>query len=114
MIGVVRVQDQEPFVSEFFELFKVPWEWCVATRQYDAVITTGNTDTLPQAKLLIVCGPEKKSCDLAEITKLSLGSEVVLLEHEGCRFPIYREVSGLEVAPYTHPENTRNGRSRWG
>jgi hypothetical protein len=96
MIGVVCVQDQEPFVSELFELFKVPWEWCVATRQYDVVITTGNTDALPQAKLLIVFGPEKKSCDLAEITTLSLSSEAVLLEHEGCRFPIYREVSGLK------------------
>jgi hypothetical protein len=96
MIGVACVQGQEPFVSEFFELFKVQWEWCVATRQYDVVITTGNTDALPQAKLLIVFGPEKKSCDLAEIAKLSVGSEAVLLEHEGHRFPIYREVSALK------------------
>ena len=96
MIGIACVQDQEPFVSELFELFKVPWEWCVATRQYDVVITTGNSDPLPQAKLLIVSGPEKKSCDLAEITKLSLSSEAVLLEHEGCRVPIYREVSGIK------------------
>ena len=96
MIGVVCVQDQEPFVSELFELFKVPWEWCVAARQYDVVITTGNTDPLPQAKLLIVCGPENKSCDVGELTKLSLSSETVLLEHEGPSFPIYGGVSYLE------------------
>ena len=96
MIGVVCVQHQRPFVTELFELFKVPWEWCVATKQYDVVITTGNTDPLPLAKLLIVFGPEKKSCDFAEIAKLSLGSEAVLLEHDGRRFPIYREVSGLK------------------
>ena len=96
MIGVVCVQHQRPFVTELFELFKVPWEWCVATKQYDVVITTGNTDPLPLAKLLIVFGPEKKSCDFGEIAKLSLGSEAVLLEHDGRRFPIYREVSGLK------------------
>lgn len=95
MIGVMCAQQQRPFVTELFELFKVPWEWCVATKQYDVVITTENSDP-PLAKLLIVFGPEKKSSDIAEIASLSLGSEAVLLEHEGQRFPIYREVSALK------------------
>ena len=96
MIGVVCVQDQEPFVSELFELFKVPWEWCIDTRQYDVVISTGNTDALPQTKLLIVFSSEKKSCDVGELTKRSLSSGTVLLEHEGHSFPVYGGVSCLE------------------
>ena len=96
MIGVICAKNKAPLVAEFFELFKVPWEWYVETKRYDVVIVTGGADIIPQAKLVVVCGSERKSCDLGSVTGLTTKSEIVLLDHDACQFPIYGKLAYFE------------------
>lgn len=85
-----------PFATEFFELFKVPWEWYVETKRYDVVIVTGGADVIPQAKLVVVFGSERKSCDLGPVTGLTAKSETVLLEHNANQIPVYGKLACFE------------------
>jgi hypothetical protein len=103
MIGIICDKKQRPFVEEFFELFKVPWEFYVATRRYEVVIVAGHTDAIPQAKLGIVFGSERKPHDFGHFSKLSQKSATVLVDYAGCRFPIYRELSSLDLESYYEP-----------
>jgi len=96
MIGIVCVRGQERVVSELFELFKVPWEWYVEAKQYDVVIVTGDVNVFPQAKLLVVCGSERKSCDLGPVTRLTAKPEAMLVEHGDCQLPIYGRLACFE------------------
>jgi hypothetical protein len=96
MIGIICDKNQRPFVAEFFELFKVQWEYCVDARQYDVVIVTGHTDARPQARLMIAFGSKKKSYDLGQVTQRSLRPEPVILEHEGYKFPVYGMLAKIE------------------
>lgn len=96
MIGVICDKTKRPFVTEFFELFKVPWEWYVETKPYDVVIVSGSADAIPQAKLVVIFGSEKKSCDLGPVTGLIAKSETVLLEHKACEIPVYGKLACFE------------------
>jgi hypothetical protein len=58
MIGVICEDSQKPFVSEFFQLFKTPWEFYVHSKTYDVVIVTYDIATLPDAKLVMVFSPK--------------------------------------------------------
>jgi hypothetical protein len=41
-IGVICRPDERPWVEEFFQLFKTPWEFYVPDKPYAVVISTGN------------------------------------------------------------------------
>lgn len=110
MIGVICDNARMPFASEFFELFKVPWEWYVETKRYDVVIVAGGADIIPQAKLVVVCGSERKSCDLGPITGLTAKSETVLLEHDAHQFPIYGKLAYFDQ--YNEPILTVKGTAK--
>jgi hypothetical protein len=89
MIGVICEDRQKPSVCEFFELFKVPWEFYVSERAYDVVIVTGHTDSIPIAKLLIAFGSNRKPSDVGEVTQIHPGTDGVLLELHSYQFPVY-------------------------
>ena len=96
MIGVICAKNKVPLVAEFFELFKVPWEWCVEAKPYDVVIMAGGGDVIPQARLIVVFGSERKSCDMGPVTSLTSTAEAVLLEYESCKIPIYGKLACFE------------------
>jgi hypothetical protein len=89
MIGVICEDRQKSVVVEFFELFKVPWEFYSSDRDYDVVIVTGYTDTVRPTRLLIEFGPERKPADADQVTQINPGARGVLLEHHGHQFPVY-------------------------
>jgi hypothetical protein len=95
-IGIICEERQKPAASEFFELFKVPWEFCVNERVYDVVITAGHTDVIPPARLLIVFGPERKSCDTGQVSHMNSDKRGVLVEYKGQGFPVYLETALFE------------------
>jgi hypothetical protein len=61
VIGVIPRPDQVPFVEEFFELFKTPWEFLRPGRRYDVAIVTGEAGPDIDAKLVLVFGPESNA-----------------------------------------------------
>src|SRR5262245_15800270 len=96
MVGVICGDSQRPFVEEFFELFKTPWEFHVVGTAYDVVIITRVTDDIPDARLLIVCGPQLHAWDPHRITPLQPEPQGRLLEHGGRTFPVYRTIARVE------------------
>lgn len=96
MIGVICAKNKVPLVAEFFELFKVPWELYVGTKLYDVVIIAGGADAIPQARLIVVFGSERKSCDIGSVTRLASTAETVLLECKAWKIPIYGNLACFE------------------
>ena len=93
MIGIVCEERQKPSVVEFFELFKVPWEFYVNGKAYNVVIIAGHADIIPSAKLLIVFGSERRPCDVCQVSQMDPDKGGVLLEHKGYKFPVYLKMA---------------------
>ena len=53
MIGVIADPADHVVVREFFELFKTPWEFYSADRQYAAVLSAGDFRNINNAKVVI-------------------------------------------------------------
>ena len=54
MIGVIAPGSDPNVVSEFFELFKTPWEHFRPSRQYDVILCAGEVETGGHAAKLVV------------------------------------------------------------
>lgn len=63
MIGVITNTSDHDVVSEFFELFKTPWEFWRAGQHYDVLLCAGDYRPESDAKLLIVYAGRKTSGD---------------------------------------------------
>lgn len=74
---------------EFFELFKVPWEFYVNGKAYNVVIIAGRADIIPAAKLLIVFGSERRPSDVCQMSQMDPARGGVLVECKGYKFPVY-------------------------
>jgi hypothetical protein len=93
VIGVVASEFEYPEVREFFELFKTPWEFYNAGREYDVVLCSGRQWVKVSAKLVLIyhgqsdtnrSGPQKAQC--------------ALRSYRGDRIPIYGGVSKIEAS----------------
>ncbi|HLZ35724.1 MAG TPA: hypothetical protein VKP13_17100, partial [Nitrospira sp.] len=54
MMGVISDPTEESTVREFFELFKVPWEFYRKERQYQVVLCTGEAKPEPASTRLLI------------------------------------------------------------
>ncbi len=77
-------------MEEFFQLFKVPWEFYEEEKIYDTVIITDDAAEPPSAKLLIIFGSEVTPFDIEHNTHPYLHFGGVLLEHSHFQFPVYQ------------------------
>lgn len=93
MIGIISKDYQKPIVEEFFQLFKVPWEFYNGEKTYDVIITTNSTITAPPARLLIIFGSETTPFDIHHNLQYYLKSCGILLEHFNFQFPVYKDLS---------------------
>src|SRR5262245_28936746 len=93
MIGVIANRSDPELVTEFFELFKTPWEFYCPERLYDVVIVCGD-ESFPAepVKFLIhyssshgVIGGEGKEAPNS-------------LSYKGERIPIYRNSATFDNA----------------
>lgn len=73
MIGVIVDESERAVVSEFFELFKTPWEWWQSNRKYEVVLCTAK---------------QRVEDFVAKLTLLYSGAELE-----------YDEEKGVSVAP---------------
>jgi hypothetical protein len=91
MIGVIASPSEHAVVSEFFELFKTPWEYYRSNRRYEVLILSDESQ-FPRdvAKLVVMYTTQQRPCDAEEKTNLtSWPTENRILCYRGARFPIY-------------------------
>lgn len=92
MIGVIAKSSQQPTVKEFFQLFKVQWEYYNKDTSYDVVIITDDSVDLPSARLIIVFSAKRTLFDTENDIHLFSGNGVLLLDDGRSNFPIYRKL----------------------
>ena len=92
MIGVISKKGQRSAVSEFFQLFKTPWEFYDYERHYDVVIATGDNISKITARLLIIYGGEKTSFDSKNGIDIRSQKQHSVVEWDAWHLPIYGKV----------------------
>ena len=63
MIGVVARPEQHNIVSEFFELFKTPWEFCRRDAHYRVVLQADQELAHGSAELVLIYGSSHRATD---------------------------------------------------
>jgi peptidoglycan/xylan/chitin deacetylase (PgdA/CDA1 family) len=90
MIGVIAEPTDHNVVREFFELFKTPWEFYRADRQYDVLLCAGDGEFDATAKLvLFYAGRKMRFDDALTIQNARDGKHPCILSYHGNRIPIY-------------------------
>jgi hypothetical protein len=90
MIGVIASPADRDVVSEFFELFKTPWEFYRRERQYDVLLCAGDGQFDSGAKLMLYyAGRRVNFDDQQEIQTGEQGKQPCVLSYAGYRIPIY-------------------------
>jgi hypothetical protein len=89
MIGVVANEAERPVVSEFFELFKTPWEFYRSGFEYDVLICSNGEFQSSSAKLVLVYGTDQKTLDRENGVEILSQLSNAVLSYKGDRIPIY-------------------------
>lgn len=96
MIGVLAKNTEKNVVEEFFQLFKIPWEFCVESKEYDCVISMNGYLPIVKTKTLISYSPKLNSRMPSQCLRVVPSTyRINYLEHEGERVPIYGEVAAI-------------------
>ncbi|HXN22390.1 MAG TPA: hypothetical protein VOA41_06570 [Candidatus Dormibacteraeota bacterium] len=101
MIAVVANPSERPLISEFFELFKTPWEFYRQGRSYEVVLSAGDSQfDLNAAKLVLTYAGRVLSSDCQEDLRVApRGQHARIVSYRGTRIPIYGDC-------VTFPEKT--------
>lgn len=98
MIGVASKEGEEEIVSEFFELFKTPWEFYKDDRQYSVVISTRESTPGLDAKLVLIYNSEKIRFDIENRINVTVAPQSgALLKIKGMQVPIYGKTSTFDT-----------------
>jgi len=89
MIGVVAPQIEHPFVAEFFELFKTPWEFYRAGVNYDVLICSSSLVPQNNARLLLIYGSQRQPFEEYRNIKTNSPPGRNFICFRGERMPIY-------------------------
>src|SRR5271157_2067210 len=93
MIGVISKEGEEGIVREFFELFKVPWEFYKENRSYPVVLSTHDSLKELDARLILLYRSDKIKFDVEhKINVTTSPNSPVLSEYKGSQFPIYGKI----------------------
>jgi hypothetical protein len=89
MIGVVANQVEHPVVSEFFELFKTPWEFYRPGAQYDILLCSNSRVPDNSARLLLLYGSQRQAFEESRHIKARPAAGCNLVSFGDERMPIY-------------------------
>jgi hypothetical protein len=90
MIGVIANPAERLIVSEFFELFKTPWEFYRSDCDYDVLLCSGECSFDQQsAKLILIYAGEKLEFDAQEQLEVTPRKSPCMLSYRGTQLPIY-------------------------
>lgn len=91
MIGVIANPSERAVVSEFFELFKTPWEFYRSDRRYEVLLCSGDDKVdRTTAKAVLFYAGRKTHFDEERKTQVdSRSTNGRILSYKGRRIPIY-------------------------
>ena len=92
MIGVISKTSEEEIIREFFQLFKIRWEFYSSNRSYDVVLSTRNEIPELTPKLLVIYSSETGSFDSQKGIGLGSRYRDLILERDDLEFPIYGNI----------------------
>lgn len=89
MIGVATRAEERDIASEFFELFKTPWEFSRPNGRYEVLIDDGAAVDRSPAKLVVIYGSQATAFDHEQKNLLGSQHRRTTLSHNGDRIPVY-------------------------
>jgi hypothetical protein len=89
MIGVLCGDEEREVASEFFELFKTPWQFWSPGREYDVLISTRPQDPQVRARLIIVFASGDTELDRTVALSIQSSSAACAVDRTGARIPLY-------------------------
>jgi hypothetical protein len=95
MIGVLANNHEKEIVTEFFELFKTPWEFFDKNKTYDVLIVTTKDINAANAKLILIYGAKQNAFDIAEGIETKPSIQSKFLKFEGADLPLYGNLSAI-------------------
>lgn len=98
MIGVIVKERQKPIVEEFFQLFKVPWEFFNKEKRYDVVIITDDSFVVPTSRLTVIYSSNKTLFDSENDVQFSRHKGNTLLDNDHYQFPVYKNLLQFQSA----------------
>lgn len=107
MIGVIANSNEKEIVSEFFELFKTPWEFFDRNNTYDVLINTSADFEPTNAKLVLLYHAGHHSFDNDKgITVRPIPNDKYI-QHEGSLLPVYGNLSAIigNATPHLPTQN---------
>jgi hypothetical protein len=92
MIGVIANPDDRAVVSEFFQLFKTPWEFYQNDGRYEVLLcATDSRFDESTAKLVLIYAGHELPFDAQETMIATRSSSTRTLLYKGVRVPVYGE-----------------------
>jgi len=92
LIGVISKKSEVKVVEEFFQLFKVPWEFFRPNGLYDVVLSTRNELPEPVGNVVFIYSSETGKLDFEKAITRSFRNTNLTLQWEGVDFPIYGNI----------------------
>src|SRR5437764_14644779 len=90
MIGVIADPSEHAVISEFFELFKTPWEFYQSHKRYDVLLCACDGQIAATAKLVLIYAGKRIHVDHEyEIETGVQRRSTCIISHQGIRIPIY-------------------------
>lgn len=89
MIGVLADSSNRAVISEFFELFKTPWEFYRRTGDYRVLICSGAAVPSSSAEVIFVCGRGSIEFDRQNGISVLSERDGALVTHDKLRLQIY-------------------------
>ncbi len=93
MIGVLSKKNEIDAVTEFFQLFKTPWEFYQHGKSYDVVILSRNDFNEIKAKVVIIYSSEYGVWDSLQEYGPGPLHKNTLVRYNGQSFPIYHKIA---------------------
>ena len=95
MIGVAANESDLPWITEFFELFKTPWEQALPGKRYRVVLSTGPASDVADADLTLVYGADELPVDRRFGVAVTPVRGEVVVAWGGETIPIYGRTAGF-------------------
>jgi hypothetical protein len=89
MIAVLADDAERSVISEFFELFKTPWEFYRSNSDYDVLICANTRFRKSSAKLVLVYGVDQRTFDRENGIEILGQRSNTVVSYRGDRIPVY-------------------------
>jgi hypothetical protein len=99
MIGVAVSPTERLVVTEFFELFKTPWEFYRSSGRYDVVLTTADILCSEATGLVLILNGKTTSFEIEQKIKVTSRAGGFVMSGEGERLPIYGTLATFRGCP---------------